>query len=724
MQELPQNTNSSNTSVINEANLKDLILGYIVYWKWFLVSVLISIFLAFFYLRYTTTQYGVDASIIIKDDKKGGNSELSAFSDLNIFSGKSNVENEMAILKSRTLSLNVVNELNLDVSYYVDGRVKKTEVYDDSPIEIKFLSKSKKYIEKDTTFNIAQNSKSTVIISDFNKQNGRQYKIGQIIAADFGEFIVNVKNLSSIDNKVLVSKRNSYNVANSYAKRLNVNNQGKNNIINLNIVDPIKKRGEDYLNSIIEQYNYDAIKDRNIIADSTSSFIKRRLGIIAKELSDVEDEVESFKKSKRITDVESDAQISLSSVTDYERELLDIATQVKVINFMLNVVDNLKEDEIIPSNLLSNADVSTSFIDKYNTAVLTKKRLLSSPEGQYFNPAIQKYDLQIEGYKASVRESLMNKLASLNISKNDISRLENRYDNKVYEVPTNEKNFRKIDRQQQIKQSLYLYLLQKREETEISLAITSPKAKIVDAAFVSGPVSPNRNAIYLIAFLIGMIIPAGIVFLIKMLDTKVKSRHDIEGKVTIPFLGDLPKSESNEQIIQSNSRSSSAEAIRMIRTNLEFMLSHVPENQCKTIFVTSSIPKEGKTFCAINLATTIALSGKKVLIVGLDIRNPKLDNYIDLPTKGLTNFLSKNNEDINDYIVNVKGFENFYALPSGAIPPNPVELLLNDRISVMFDELKKKFDYIIVDTAPVTVVTDTLLIAKNADSFIYVVRAN
>jgi capsular exopolysaccharide synthesis family protein len=340
------------------------------------------------------------------------------------------------------------------------------------------------------------------------------------------------------------------------------------------------------------------------------------------------------------------------------------------------------------------------------------------------NPKIKQIERELEEVKQSVISSIVSHQRDLRIKKNDLLNQRALYEGKVYNVPTNERFYNEIARQQKIKETLYLYLLQKREETEISLAVTSPKAKIIDAAYLTGPITIKSSLVYFIAFVLGLALPIGFLTLLFALDTKIKSHIDVEGKVSVPYLGDIPRSDNSEELIDSNSRSSSAEAVRMIRTNLEFVLSNVQQGRCKTIFVTSSIPKEGKTFIAVNLATTIALSGKKVLIIGLDIRNPKLDTYINLPAKGLTNFLSKTGESIQDYIIKVKGYENFYALPSGVIPPNPVELLMNDKVNRLCDELKTEFDYIIVDTAPVSVVTDTFLISHNADAFIYVMRAN
>ena len=268
-------------------------------------------------------------------------------------------------------------------------------------------------------------------------------------------------------------------------------------------------------------------------------------------------------------------------------------------------------------------------------------------------------------------------------------------------------------------------MLQKREEVGISLAVTAPKAKMIDEAkSKNSPIFPNSSLVLLIGLMSGLLIPFLIIYLVDLLDTKIKTRQDIENYTSIPFLGDIPKSDSEGEIINASSRSSSAEAIRIVRTNLEFMLNSVPEDKAKTIFVTSTMPKEGKTFVAINLASTIALTGRKVLLIGLDIRNPKIDKYLDIPAMGLTNYIVKSGQKIEDFIVKLEGFESLYVLPSGVIPPNPADLLLSPKVDEMFATLKQQFDYIVVDTAPISLVTDTLLVAKHADAFVYIVRAN
>lgn len=721
MQNLLPNLETSNKS---EINIKEQLFFYSQYWKWFVFSALFFLSVSFIYLRYYIVEYGVNSTILIKDEKKGGSSEFSAISDMNLFSSKNSVDNEIAILKSRTLSQNVVAGLDLDISCFSQDRLVNVEFYKDSPIKILFYNKSKNYNKINKQLTIKVESDTNYSLSENNTEIFNEYIFGQKVTNELGTFTIIKNNVFSKNELPTISivKSSLESTANDFRGSLTISLVDKTNVINLSNTDPIPQRGLDFLDEVVNQYNQDAIRERNQIANFTKDFIDLRLQIITKELGGVEQQQEIFKKTRNLTSLEADSELSLAQATDYDRSILNIETELKVSEFMLNQISKMKPNELIPANIMSSKEGSNGGVDQYNTLVLERRRQLKSATED--NPMIKNMDSQLLSVKLNIIEGLKNKQKDLKINVLDLSNTRAHFDNKVGKVPTNDRFYNEIARQQHVKESLYLYLLQKREETELSLAASSPKAKIIDKAYLSGPVSLNKLVFYLVAFAIGIFIPFGILFLINFLDTKIKSRKDIVGKVSIPYLGDLPRSNDNEDIIKVNSRSSSAEAIRMIRTNLEFMLAHVTKNKCKTIFITSSISKEGKTFCAVNLATTIALSEKKVLIIGMDIRNPKLDTYIDLPSKGLTNYLSKEDGTINDFIVKVNAIPNLYALASGVIPPNPVELLMNDKINVMFDELKLQFDYIIVDTAPVSLVTDTLLIAKNADAFIYVMRAN
>src|SRR5690606_38813175 len=390
--------------------------------------------------------------------------------------------------------------------------------------------------------------------------------------------------------------------------------------------------------------------------------------------------------------------------------------------YMEDVVKKAGNDDLIPNNVLNvgGSSGAGSLISEYNKLVLERKRILKTATPN--NPSIVNKNEQLEGLRTNILESLGNMMSSFKINKRDLERQEAIYSGEVGQVPTNERKFKVIARQQQIKESLYLYLLQKREENAISLAVTSPKAKVIDAAYPAGMVSPNTKMIFMMALLIGLLLPIGIIFLIDLLDNKIHSRQDVEKLTTIPYLGDIPLSDETKE---NNSRSATAEAFRIILANLEFMLSRANVGTAKTIFITSTMPKEGKTFVSVNLAKILALYGKKVILIGMDLRHPKFGDYLDTKSsKGVSNYLSSDKYSLDDIIFKQEGFENFYVMPSGAIPPNPAELLNSAKVEKIFDGLKKEYDYIIVDTAPVSLVTDTLLLKDFADVFVYAVRAN
>lgn len=722
-QELNQEGNDNNLP--KDFNLKELLFSYIVYWKWFLFSVILLLLVTKVFLRYYVTQYGISSTIYIKDDKKGGAGDFEAFNDLKIFSSKNSVDGEIPVLKSRTLSKDVIDELNLDISYFIEGRVVKQELYDKPPIKLLFINKKENYYKKDTIFKITNITNKSFVISNILGEKSKKYNFGTKINSSFGDFVILLKTQNTIDlfdNTIIVKKETLENELSILSSKFSLLNEEKSNVITLNFVDPVSSRGIDYLNTLVRKYNDDAINDRNEISRSTIEFINGRLDVISKELGDVENQAEEYKIKNVLTDLVTDAQSDVEAVAGYKKDILTIETQINVGEFMLEEIRKKNPETLIPTDIISSTETSAEYIKMYNDLLLKKRK--ESKSSMPDNPNSKTFDSQLAALRQNIIESLISREEDYNIRKRDLQNQINLLNSKIGKAPTHEKNYNIIARQKGVKEALYLYLLQKREETAITLSIKSPKAKIIDSAYVKGVVSLNKNIFYLGAFILGLLIPFGIIFLINLLDTKIKSRNDVISKVTIPFLGDLPKSETSNEIIKTNSRSSSAESIRMIRTNLDFLLANVSGKKCKKIFVTSSIPKEGKTFCSVNLAATFALSDKKTLLVGMDIRNPKLDSYLSLPSKGLTNFISQNENKIEDYIVKVEGYNNFYALPSGVVPPNPSELLMSEKIELMFKSLEEEFDYIIVDTAPVSVITDTQIIAKYADAFVYVMRAN
>lgn len=706
-------------------NIADMVQQYMYHWKWFLASVLVCLLLAFFYLRYATPIYKATSTIMVKDDKKGGlQSELSAFSDLGLMSGVgNNVDNEIEILKSRTIVEKAVKELGFNINYFSDGRVKDLQLYDNKPITVSFIESSPEFYTEGHNFHIRSKSPSQYEL--FNEENASIGVFAYTAIVDLGytKMIVVSEDSSGEDYSINVEIQKLRKVVQSYKNNIAIATIGKNtSVVELSVTDPVKEKAEALINTIVKKYNQDAIEDKNFISKSTEKFISGRLELISKELGDVERSAEGFKESNNITDLAANAGVYLQNSVVFEKELIEAETQLRVVASMMDHLQNNKAS-LIPSNIIPNDPSSAQLISEHNQAVLERDRILKN--GTAKNSVVINLNDRIDDLRSNIIQSLSRLTASIRIKKSDLEKQVTMVAGKISQIPSQERQFRIIDRQQKIKETLYLYLLQKREETALSLAATEPNAKVIDTAFsMETPISPKKNIIILAALLLGLLIPFAIIYLKELLDTKVKSRQDLESKTNVPFLGDIPTSESHDDLIKTNSRSSSAEAIRIVRTNLEFMLAGVEKGKAKTVFITSTLPKEGKTFVTANLASTIALSNKKVLLVGLDIRNPQLGTYFDMPSAGITNFLTQTSKPITEYIVPVSGYDNMYVLPPGAIPPNPVELLLNSRMDQMFDDLKADYDYIIVDTAPVSVVTDTLLVSQNADAFIYVVRAN
>jgi tyrosine-protein kinase Etk/Wzc len=723
----------------NDFQFKEFLNKYTIHWRWFALGVSVCLILAFLYLRYTIPQYQASTTILVKDEQKGGMlSELSAFSDMGIGGGmKSNLDNEIEILKSRKLVESTVKKLNLNTTFIVKGNVVDREIYHDAPIEVYFADKTNHFYENRIDLKFTELTANTFELENKSgsgtakilSSNTTIFQYGEEIPTRYGRLVITKSKFSSNGTKdyrrpldIIISPLE--NVVGSFQGRLKVEPVSKtSSVVAISITDPVVKKSEDFLNNLIQIYNEDAAADKNFISENTSKFIAERLTLITQELDGVEQDVESFKKSNQVTDIESEAKLFIEGSSEYDKKGVETEIQLNVVSSMLNFMKKSTNSDLLPSNIIAGDGDASGLISSYNQLVLDRNRILKSATAA--NPSVVKMDQQIASLKSTVASSLSRLQSTLNIQKRDLNNNEGILNAKIGKIPAQERQFRVIARQQKVKEELYLYLLQKREETAISLAATEPNARLVDTAKADKtPVSPKRNIVYLAGLLLGLLIPFGIIYTDGLLDTKIKSRMDLEGKTLIPFIGDVPTSDSPSEIIQSESRTSSAEALRIIRTNLEFMLSKAEDGQAKTIFLTSTFPKEGKTFVSANLAATFALSGQKVLLIGMDIRNPRLDEYFTLPERGFTNYLSSKDLKLEDLIVKQDGFEDFHILPAGIIPPNPAELLMSKKVDVLFNELKSQYDYIIVDTAPVSLVTDTLLIAKHADCFIYVARAN
>jgi tyrosine-protein kinase Etk/Wzc len=723
----------------NNIDLKLFLERYLQQWKWFVLAVSICLVGAFLYLRYTTPLYKASSTILIKDDKNGGMmSELSAFSDIGLGAKmKSSFDNELQILQSRTLVASTVKKLNLNTRLIIDGEISEREIYDDSPFTVNFVDKTNQFYESSIDLKFTEISPTKFELLDQTQNESQNVILGTAksfeyekpIMTKYGTLVIS-KKVATIqsqltdDKSIIILVRPLKNVAASFKNRLRVDLvSNASSVVTLSINDPIIKKAEDFLNNLTQTYNEEAAADKYLISGNTSIFIGERLKLITRELDGVEQDVQSFKKSNNLINIESEAELFIQGSSEYDKKGLETEIQLDMVSSMLDFIKKSNNSDFLPANIVSGDNSTAALISSYNQFVLDRNRLLKS--ATLSNPSVIKMDQQILSLRNNVQTSLLRTQSNLNIQRRESEKKESKLNDKIGKIPLQERQLRVIARQQQVKEQLYLYLLQKREEAAISLAATEPNARVIDFAEADmTAVSPKKKIIYLASLLLGLLVPFGIIYTNDLLDTKIKTQLDLDGKTLIPFLGDLPTSTTAREIIKPESRSSAAEALRIIRTNLDFMLNKVPEHVAKTIFTTSTVAKEGKTFVAANLAATFALSAKKVLLIGMDIRSPRLGDYFKLPEPGFSNYLSSNDIKLEDLIVKVAGYEHFYVLPPGVIPPNPAELLMSKKVDSLFETLKKEYDYIIVDTAPVSLVADTLLIAHHADTVIYVARAN
>jgi len=730
MQNYLDNENDNNATI----DIKAEILKYLSHWRWFVFSTFVTLILAFVYLKITPKVYDVNTTILIKEDNKSDiSSQLAAFSDFGFGGSKNNIENEIEVIKSRTLSERVIDTLKLNYAYKYETSFKTVELYKNTPLILSFKPLLNNQGVNEMTvpvlFEIEDFATNTFELI-LNEEKLGKFKFNDVVKTKLGNVII-TKNLNFVNSqsesnnieKLFVSYTSTEIVSNNIRNRTSITPTSKtSSVLNLALNSTLPESATEYLNTLVNLYNLQGIQDKRYIAQNTSDFISNRLNIIAEELGDVEKNVENYKHTNSLTDIQSEVKLFLDNLSNYERSVLENETEISITNELIGILKKSNSDDLVPNIILNNNSSINSSIDELNKLILERQRQLINSTKDH--PKIIELEGLISASKNNISSSLRNNLNSLKIVQSDLKRKEREMQSKLSEVPKQEREFRIIDRQQKVKEALYLFLLQKREETNISLAATELTAKVIDTAIVPiKHVAPKSSIILLGAFIIGCLIPFVVIYLQYLLDTKIKSRLDLEGKINIPFLGDVPTSESSNQIMELNSRSSSAEAIRIVRTNLDFMISDLPKDKCKVIFNTSTFPGEGKTFISANIAATFAISDKKTLLIGMDIRNPKLDEYFNLPTKGLTNYLSEKDNNIQDFITKVPTYNNFDVLPAGSIPPNPAELLMSSKLENLFIELREKYEYIIVDTAPVSLVTDTLLISKYADSFIYVIRA-
>ena len=722
-----------------QINIQEILFRYLIHWPWFVVSVIVCVALAWGYLRLTTPVYNISATVLIKDEKKGGGANMSSELEkmgLNGFvSSSSNIENEIEVLKSRTLAREVVSSLGLFVTYMDEDKFPNKELYRTSPVLVSLTPQEADRLPQTMEIDmLLQPAGAMDVQVKVGKKEYRKHleKLPAVFPTDEGTvaFFANNDTLSSLRPESVTTERHitayinrPFAVAKGYAGSMLITPTSKaTSVVTVSLKNSNTQRGKDYIDKLLEMYNINANNDKNEVAQRTGEFIDERIDIISKELGSTERDLENFKRSAGITDLTSEAQIALTGNAEYEKKRVENQTQINLVMDLKKYLQG-SEYEVLPANVgLQDAGVAGA-IDRYNEMVAERKRLLRTSTES--NPAIVNLTTSIRAMRSNIQTTLDATLKGLEITKADLIREASRYSRRISDAPTQERQFVSIARQQEIKSGLYLMLLQKREENAIVLAAIANNAKIIDEAQAdSTPISPKRMTIYLAALVFGIGIPVGVIYLIGLTKFKIEGRADVEKLTSLPVVGDIPLADEKMGAIAvfENQNNLMSETFRNVRTNLQFML----ENGKNVILVTSTVSGEGKSFISANLAISLSLLGKKVVIVGLDIRKPGLNKVFNLPKKeyGITQFLTNSTVNLMDLVHHSDINKNLYILPGGTVPPNPTELLARDGLEKAVEILRKNFDYVILDTAPVGMVTDTLLIGRVADLSVYVCRAD
>ena len=739
------NFNEAQESKEENIDVKELLFKYLIHWPWFVGAVVACLIAAWVYLHMSTPVYNISATVLIKDDKKGGSAGmLSGLESLGLdgmVSSSQNIDNEIEVLRSKTIVKEVVEDLGLYISYTDKDEFPSRNMYKTSPVQVSLTPQEADLLEKPMTVEMTLQPQGSidvnVKIGDDEYQKHFE-KLPAVFPTDKGTlafFLTPDSVLSSkrTSEETTDSEKTTRNitatinkplaVAKAYCKNMTIEPTSKTtSVAVISLKNSNVQRGKDFINKLLEMYNINTNNDKNEVAQKTAEFINERISIISKELGSTEKDLESFKRGAGITDLTSDAQIALTGSAEYEKKRVENQTQINLLQDLQRYMQN-EGYEVLPSNIgLQDVNLAAA-INRYNDVLVERKRLLRTSTEN--NPTIINLDTSISAMKENVQVSLDRVLRGLYITKADLDREASRYSRRISEAPGQEREFVSIARQQEIKAGLYLMLLQKREENAITLAATANNAKIIDDAIADEiPVSPRGRITYLIALILGVGIPVGVIYLLELTKFKIEGRSDVERLTSAPIVGDIPLTDEKQGAIAvfENQNNLMSETFRNVRTNLQFMLG----NDKKVILVTSTVSGEGKSFISGNLAISLSLLGKKVVIVGLDIRKPGLNKVFNISKReqGITQYLANPEKNLMDLVQLSDVSKNLYILPGGTVPPNPTELLARDGLDKAIETLKKNFDYVILDTAPVGMVTDTLLIGRVADLSVYVCRAD
>ncbi|WP_406683876.1 polysaccharide biosynthesis tyrosine autokinase [Seonamhaeicola sp. MEBiC1930] len=717
-------------------NFKKALSLYLKQWKWFALSAIICLGAAYFVLRSTIPKYTAKAKIMILDDSQN-ESGKTAIKDLTIFSGnqEAEIEDEIQVIESRGFLINIVKELKLNIQFFSQGRINEYEIYKNTPLKVNFIE-SDSVIGK-TNYSCFIEPISTTEFKFWVNEDDLPKKIsfGEKIDTNFGGVIItpSEERIKGYINQPIKVKISSLDNMTNYLKRnLNIYpSRESSKVINITMDDPDERKAIDIVNSLIKEYNFSTIDKKRKQAINTANFINERVKSISSDLENVDDSIVGFKSRNRIADISSSASQAFSSSVQNEQSLQEVTTQISMLDYMNESLGD-NPFESIPSNLGGGDIAITGLASRYNELLAQRANYLKSAGEN--NAVVLELDNTLGQIRNSLRQSINNTKQTLNIQLGALKTSSRRINSKLYSAPDQQRTLRSIERTQSIKEALYIFLLEKREEATISISSISPSIKVVEKAYSLGSyISPTPMVAYLGALFIGLFVPFGFIYVKDLFDTKIHNKEDLQEEINnITILGEIPNFGKKENgLIKRNDRSIMSESFRIIRTNFDYVRRGRNVNKYDNVlFVTSTISSEGKSFVSLNTALTFANSGKRVLLIGADIRNPQIYSAIKNKTNinesnlGLTEYLVDNSvilgETINSYSINDISVD---IMLSGKVPPNPAELLMSGRIKELFDSASEQYDYVVVDTAPSMLVTDTLLISQYAGHTMYVTRA-
>jgi tyrosine-protein kinase Etk/Wzc len=717
-------TIDSANEIESSFNIKQYIQKVIYNWYLFAVCLLVCMFIAFAYYKTSPQSYKISGKILVRDNKGPSSSTKGLLSgDISDLLGTTNsADNEIEILTSRFLMEKVVKTKNLNITISFRGSIKTEELDDkDVPFSVQLLNQKDSLVSKtflidkvtEKTFRLTDKDNSVII----DGMSGRPIKFEQydLLITRRPEYPVVTSpaylvNIQSIDSRV-----------EDLMKSLTVELTNKQSTtVQLTLNYSVPGKGEKILQSLMDLYLKADLEDKVRIADSTLSFIDERLVGVTSDLSGIEKQIEGFKKQNKLADITEQGKALIDNSSEYYKKLNDIELQSALINDISKYLKNPSNHRIIPSSLSVSDPVFLEAIKSYNVLLIDRdKETLSYTES---NPVIKNLDMQIENTRLNLLKSFDVYKSGLNLSKQELVGKNGAIDRQISNVPGQERVYLDYSRQQEVKQQLYVYLLEKREETAISKTSTFSTSEIIDPAKgASEPFAPKKNVIYLIGLVLGLVLPLTYLSLRDMLNIRIQTKTDITSTTKTPIIGEISHSEDvNNLVVLSTSRSAISEQFRSLRTNLQYLVN---SNKPSVILLTSSTSGEGKSFVSLNLGNTLAIAGKKVIFLELDLRKPKLSANMGMDnSNGFTNYIISDHMQLSDIIKPVPFHENTFLISSGPVPPNPAEILLNDKFGLMIAELKNKFDYIIIDTAPVGLVSDALIIENFVDLSIYLVR--